>query len=143
MHKKVAAILAILASHSVPSSACSYMPGHVTSDPLVALRRSEVVVHVRVMSQVIEDESRGSSDRFGIAQVNVLRSFKGRLSSTEIETGRSSMCGMGPLKVGQEYVLFFTFNDGQLVRGDQPYGLSAAQILNALSRSAASSSPTR
>ena len=65
-----------------------------------AFRDVEVVVHVRVKSQVFKEA--------GVeGQVEMIQVFKGAFSGEMVLTADSGACGIDEFNVGQEYVFFF------------------------------------
>jgi hypothetical protein len=104
------------------ASACSPSDGWRPATTQSAFRDVEVVVHVRVKSQVFKEASVEG-------QVEVIQVFKGAFSG-KVLTADSGACGIDEFNVGQEYVFFFrkkgTWFVSHLV---QPWHVPTQQIL--------------
>jgi hypothetical protein len=89
-----------------------------------------VVVHAKVASSVTDP-----SGSITEGQVTVIKVLKGRFSGSMVATGASSLCGIGRLSVGQEYVFFFNQRGSWWVHLlVQPPRMSAAEVLAEISR---------
>ena len=62
-----------------------------------------------------------------------MRTLRGRFTGASVETGSGSMCGVGELKIGNEYVFFFPdIRHIYIYDHLQPAGLTTEEILQKL-----------
>ena len=117
------AITVSLFALSQSAFACSPSEDWRPATTQSAFRDVEVVVHVRVKSQVFKEASVEG-------QVEVIQVFKGAFSGKMVLTADSGACGIDEFNVGQEYVFFFrkkgTWFVSHLV---QPWHVPTQQIL--------------
>lgn len=112
------------------SMACDPKPDWRPPTPATAFGRAEVVVHAKVLSAVTD-----STGAITEGRVTVLKVLKGKFTGNMVATGASSLCGIGRLPVGQEYVFFFNRRGSWWVDSlSQPPRLSAAEVLADISR---------
>lgn len=118
------AVMLLVAACGSSALGCSVKPGWKPPTPAAAFAAAPVVVHVRVLSQEGIDPSE--------VKVAVLRVLKGNFVGSTVRTASHSMCGVGKLEVGEEYVFFTDAQRYFVSHVSQPSGLSAAQVLKAL-----------
>ena len=112
----------------ISAMACSARMGWRAPTPENAFKAAEVVVHVRVVAV----EAGKDRESFN-ATVQTVRALKGTFSGHTINTGSESRCGVGELKVDQEYVFFFTRSGQWLVQAQQqPQGATTEQMVAAI-----------
>jgi hypothetical protein len=123
VHRVSVALVFALSAHC--ALACEPITGWHPPSPREAFSFSSVVLHVRVLSQEGLDPS--------VVNVEVLHLLKGEFSGHVVHTASHSMCGVGELTSGVEYVFFIPNRERLFVTHlNQPQGLSAAQVLQAL-----------
>jgi hypothetical protein len=119
----VSALVALLCTPG--AFACDPKPGWKPPSPEAAFRASSVVVHARIVSQQGGDPS--------IVRVEVLHLLKGEFQGHAVNTASHSLCGVGQLKVGEDYVFFISDSTRLFVTHlNQPQGLTTHQVLLAL-----------
>jgi hypothetical protein len=108
-----------------PALACDPKPDWRPPTPQGAYATASVVIHARVVSVQGADPWN--------AKVVVLRTLKGAFSGNTVETASHSLCGIGGLEVGKEYVFFFPHKSSYFVSHLlQPTGFTTDKILKAL-----------
>lgn len=123
MHRLLVAPFLALFVHC--ALGCDPTPGWRPPSPTEAFFSSSVVLHARVVSQQGLDPS--------VVNVQVLHLLKGPFSGRIIHTASHSLCGVGQLEVGAEYVFFIPDEQRLFVTHlNQPKGLSTEQVLRAL-----------
>jgi hypothetical protein len=122
---RAAATLLLAMALSTSAMACDPLPGWRPPSPEAAFAAAKVVIHARVLSQRGLDPS--------VVDVEVLRTLKGHFAGRTVNTASHSLCGVGTLQVGEEYVFFLPSSQRLFVSHlTQPAGLTAKQVLQAL-----------
>jgi hypothetical protein len=107
-------------------SACSPGDDWRPATTQSAFRDVEMVVHVRVKSQIFKDASVEG-------KIEVIQVFKGAFSGEIVLTADSGACGIDKFNVGQEYVLFFPQKERHFVSHlVQHWHVPTQQILHEL-----------
>ena len=126
---KASSLALLLATIALPTYGCSVGRDWKPPTPEKAFASAGVVVHARVLSQS------GLNSENVVASIAIIRTLKGALSSANVRTASGSMCGINNFNVGEEYVFFLPSAERPFVSFfSQPEGMSAEQILDALSR---------
>lgn len=121
----VSALVALLCTPV--AFACDPKPGWQPPSPEAAFQASSVVVHARVVSQQGVDPS--------VVRVEVLHLLKGEFQGSAVNTASHSLCGVGQLKVGEDYVFFIPDSTRLFVTHlNQPHRLTTHQVLLALQK---------
>ncbi len=108
-----------------PALACDPKPDWRPPTPQDAYATASVVIHARVVSV------QGSNP--WNAEIVVLRTLKGSFSGSTVETASHSLCGIGRLVAGKEYVFFFPHKSSHFVSHLlQPTDFKTDKILKAL-----------
>ena len=120
------AITVSLFTLSQSAIACSPSDDWRPATTQSAFRDVEVVVHVRVKSQIFKEASVEG-------QIEVIRVFKGAFSGETVLTADSGACGIDKFNVGEEYVFFFPKKERYFVSHlVQPWHVPTQQILHEL-----------
>ncbi len=119
-------ILVFLLSFMNSLSACTPSDDWHPATTQSAFSDADVVVHVRVKSQVFKVANVEG-------QVEVIKVFKGAFSGGMVLTADSAACGIGKFDVGGEYVFFFPKKERFFVSHlVQPWHVPTQQILHEL-----------